>query len=874
MTTVHPDTRTSSQTRSSRRRAPERTGVSHLARPVLAAVVLVQAAGQIIATSREPTAVGSWLFLFQEWPESASQGFEWAGTLLAALGSLAVVIARAPRLRLIGAAMASGWFVALPLAEWRIGGAPFTELALVAQATRIAAPLVLAVWDRQHAAEWLLRPAVALTFAAHGLEAFRLHPAFVDYLLAADRFVFGAGLTQHGAELLLRVIGVHDLALATFVLLGGRRAWVLGWMTCWGLVTAGSRVVQGGDTALYLSLIRVANGGLPLILLLLSGRTSMSRIPIDQSRRLARAALPLLLLLLPLAASAQPLGDGPGQLRVIWGVDPAHRATIAWSTRVAGDSPEVHIDTEPRSGAVDSYARTVAAGANGEYTNGGGFYHHADVTGLLPSTTYYFVVVSDGKVSPEYHFVTAPVDDRPFRLLYGGDSRRPGEADRRTMNELIARMVEEDPGIIAIAHGGDYIQSEDSWEEWDSWMADHELTFTSDGRILPVIPTRGNHEGDGVMFNQVFGFPGGPELDYYATKLGANTLFLTLDTNVSIGGDQTAWLEQQLKDAGDIRWLFTSYHRPAYPAAKEPSGARQFWVPVFEKYSVDVALESDGHVLKRTVPIRDEKEDPTGVVYVGEGGLGVPQREPNMDWYLESPGMATSAHHVQRFSISPTEMVYEAVLMDGKVGDSLKFTPKRAGVAAEPGPAEPGTEPGLPPTPEEPTAPGTPEETGTPTSPGTPEEPATPEEPGFLPVTVDGVTARSPTEVVVTFSTDMTESTTARASAYDLSPTGEVTSVELENPRTALLTTTELLPSADYDLKIDGPTSAEGEKVRPTTVTFSVRDPNIEPGMPSRIEPAAQGGEGGCGTAGGSFASAGLLAVALAAALRRRQARR
>jgi hypothetical protein len=35
-------------------------------------------------------------------------------------------------------------------------------------------------------------------------------------------------------------------------------------------------------------------------------------------------------------------------------------------------------------------------------------------------------------------------------------------------------------------------------------------------------------------------------------------------------------------------------------------------------------IESDGHVINRTVPIRNEKKDSTGVVSVGEGDLGVP----------------------------------------------------------------------------------------------------------------------------------------------------------------------------------------------------------------------------------------------------------
>ena len=49
---------------------------------------------------------------------------------------------------------------------------------------------------------------------------------------------------------------------------------------------------------------------------------------------------------------------------------------------------------------------------------------------------------------------------------------------------------------------------------------------------------------------------------------------------------------------------------------------------LFEKYNVDLALESDGHCIKRTVPIRNGKQD-NWVVYVGEGGLELANAAPN-----------------------------------------------------------------------------------------------------------------------------------------------------------------------------------------------------------------------------------------------------
>ena len=308
----------------------------------------------------------------------------------------------------------------------------------------------------------------------------------------------------------------------------------------------------------------------------------------------------------------------------------------------------------------------------------------AELTGLSPSTQYYFTVVSDGEMTEELHFITAPVDDRPFKLLYGGDSRSDPD-DRRAMNDRMRELLEADPAIIALAHGGDFIADGDDWGQWSSWLDDHELTTTGDGRVLPIIPARGNHEDDGEMFNAVFNWPGGLADDYYTSLLGANLSYITLDSNSSQGGDQRDWLRTELENAQSGRWIMANYHRPAYPAVKSPGGALEHWVPLFEEFNVDIVCESDGHVLKRTVPIRDGEFDETGVVYIGEGGLGVSQRRPSSEWYLESPGMAESAHHVQVLHVTPDAIEYEAVLMDGTVADTFSRQPRRRGMAVPPG---------------------------------------------------------------------------------------------------------------------------------------------------------------------------------------------
>lgn len=374
-------------------------------------------------------------------------------------------------------------------------------------------------------------------------------------------------------------------------------------------------------------------------------------------------------------------GDQNPNVRIIWGEHPSTSAIVSVSAKDA----ILHLDIKQNE-SVQAYKNNLKPFKTGRYRDvswlavndsemSKSSYTHFKLDNLKPSTKYYFVIESKMGTSQSFYFVTAPDDDRPFKLIYGGDSRSDSKA-RRLVNMLIKKTCAEDSDIVAFVHGGDYNALPDSWNQWKQWLDDNELLVADDGRVYPIIPTRGNHEGGGVSYNHVFGFPAAEKTDYWSTPIG-KLLWITLDSNVSHGGDQKLFLEKELQRGQDFRWIVPSYHRPAYPAVKRPGNAYIHWVPLFEQYNVDFVAESDGHVLKRTVPIRDGQQSDDGIVYVGEGGLGVPQRKPDLSrWYLKPPGMASSGHHIQRLSFSKTQALYEAISLDGSVVDSYTFLPR------------------------------------------------------------------------------------------------------------------------------------------------------------------------------------------------------
>lgn len=251
------------------------------------------------------------------------------------------------------------------------------------------------------------------------------------------------------------------------------------------------------------------------------------------------------------------------------------------------------------------------------------------------------------------------------------------------MNAMLSRMLAESQQegktpILAFAHGGDFIVNGNDLKQWSQWMNDYCLTTTASGQLLPIIPTRGNHD-HGPLFNEVFDFPVGNK-NYYGLDIGPQLRWLTLNTEASVAGDQAKWLKEELvASRPKYRWIVPQYHRPAFPAVKVPSRALIHWVPLFEQYNVDLVCEGDGHNIKRTAPIRNNVIDPTGVVYIGEGGLGVGQRQPKTErWYLQSPaGKAGVGHHVQLLSFGEKSITYRVVLLDegegSKIFDEYRF---------------------------------------------------------------------------------------------------------------------------------------------------------------------------------------------------------
>jgi len=119
--------------------------------------------------------------------------------------------------------------------------------------------------------------------------------------------------------------------------------------------------------------------------------------------------------------------------------------------------------------------------------------------------------------------------------------------------------------------------------------------------------------------------------NYY--HIVGNSAHITLDSGYFQSyGSQVAWLEQTLQALSPYYSIIVNYHNPIYPGCTtiyDNPGTRsipkEIWVPLFDKYNVQVVFENHVHLFKVTYPLTNSSinQDGGGIIYIGDGNIGV-----------------------------------------------------------------------------------------------------------------------------------------------------------------------------------------------------------------------------------------------------------
>lgn len=332
--------------------------------------------------------------------------------------------------------------------------------------------------------------------------------------------------------------------------------------------------------------------------------------------------------------------------RLSWRSDPATSMVIGWN-QVSGHHAEVRFDTMECGENPETFRYQHSPDRVEIYR--GMTNHFARLENLKPDTAYRFAICDSEGVGRLLWFRTAPSEPKPFTFIAGGDSRTNPEP-RREGNSLVAKLRP-----LFVLFGGDYTKSGKP-EQWKEWFSDWQLTISEDGRMYPIIATHGNHENaDLQMMDKLFDTPNTNQ--YYSMGIAGELMRIWVLNSELESRDpekepeQQAWIESDLPQYPDTTWKVATYHRPMRPhTSKKPEGLVRVnaWAQLFYDNEVDLVVESDTHMVKRTYPLRPSegkgsfesfiRDDERGMVFIGEGSWGAPNRPPNDDkpWTMAS----------------------------------------------------------------------------------------------------------------------------------------------------------------------------------------------------------------------------------------------
>ena len=365
------------------------------------------------------------------------------------------------------------------------------------------------------------------------------------------------------------------------------------------------------------------------------------------------------------ASSAAASNDGtPEQIHITWGKDPTSEVTISWSSPGRSVHPRVKIKgagEETRTEHADQ--RIYTDGLNDEIV----YSYHARVHGLNPGRAYTYEVTADNdrNLSRPFSssFQTAPRDLQPFRWTSFGDLATPNPV--WTLSYPQARFavmaVERFQPLFHLLNGDlsyanlSSLSQPEVWRDFANnvqisaanrpWMpcpANHEIEFYNGPQGIDSYLSRYSLPDNGTSF------PG----HWYSFRVGS-VFFISLDgsdvayqdSGPAVGGpnslspapatgnapippgtsfyvrgyskgEQTRWLERTLRKASEeegVDWIVVQTHYGALSSTKtgngSDKGAREEWLPLFDKYGVDLVLCGHDHDYERSYPVRGANHD-------------------------------------------------------------------------------------------------------------------------------------------------------------------------------------------------------------------------------------------------------------------------
>jgi hypothetical protein len=359
------------------------------------------------------------------------------------------------------------------------------------------------------------------------------------------------------------------------------------------------------------------------------------------------------------AAPADPATPPVAGLHLQFGADAASQMAVSWHTLEPVQHPRVLL------GRLDGRLEQIVAAATVSYVDGKSgktvYAHHARIDRLTPDASYIYAALHDGAAPQFSAFRTAPRGRAAFTFTSFGDQGTPTLGRRYVPPPGVdipnPPFVNDNLGTPAAADttlgverlqplfhlfNGDLCYANLAQDRVRAWWDFWDNNSRSAAK-RPWMPSPGNHEnelGNGPIgfaaYQTFFRVPeaaGQTKLTrglWYAFTVAqvrvislANDDVCYQDSGDSYvrgysGGAQRAWLEAELAAARRdpaIDWIVICMHQVAISTADKTNGAdlaiREEWLPLFDRYGVDLVVCGHEHHYERSHPLHGHEANAT-----------------------------------------------------------------------------------------------------------------------------------------------------------------------------------------------------------------------------------------------------------------------
>ena len=326
-------------------------------------------------------------------------------------------------------------------------------------------------------------------------------------------------------------------------------------------------------------------------------------------------------------APTEAPADAPFRISVTVNGDTKASKGITWYTKTATESVVNIVDEN--GVAVNSDSITYEDVFEWESN----FVHKALVTGLKAGTTYYYDVGNGTVQSPTGTFVTDNGDSK-VEFIAIADIQASNLENFQRGARVLDNAFKTMPGAEFMINLGDLTDdsTNEEWDYYDEALKDINIRTT-------LAPVAGNHDGLGVWhwFDNMFNLDTSESVQNlngvnYSFDYG-NAHFAVLNTNdlLSMSFAQLNWLENDLNSTAKD-WKIVLLHKSPYSLGKDAKWPDALYLQscltnVIDRCGVDLVMSGHDHQYLRTKPLKNEKLNDDGTVYVLAGTAGAKRYE-------------------------------------------------------------------------------------------------------------------------------------------------------------------------------------------------------------------------------------------------------